>query len=219
MRRKLSGRLEKEALVFWSPLLEWCLVTKEKVIITPGLFFCGKYFLEECSWIWWVDYAQETVEASDLLPQSLYGMMFFKIENKSVFYKPWYIKKFSLVNDLVDESGILCHHWTKLINKFKVKCPFLQAYGIICAIPSSWKSKIREFGKRLLVVKSQNIERLFKTKKVTSFTYDILRKSAAIRPIKMQCKCNKHRPSSVGVWSTYYRNPFLCTSASKLRSF
>ena len=43
----------------------------------------------------------------------------------------------------------------------------------MCAIPSSWKSKITEFGKRLTVVKSQNIKRLFKTNKVTSFTYDI----------------------------------------------
>ena len=50
-----------------------------------------------------------------------------------------------------------------------VKCTFLQAYGIICAIPSSWKSKIRVFGKRLLVVKSENIERLFKTKKGDQF--------------------------------------------------
>ena len=31
---------------------------------------------------------------------------------------------------------------TELINKFNLKCTFLQAYGIICAIPSSWKSKI-----------------------------------------------------------------------------
>ena len=35
----------------------------------------------------------------------------------------------------------------ELINKFNLKCTFLQAYGIISAIPSSWKSKIRVFGK------------------------------------------------------------------------
>ena len=64
---------------------------------------------------------------------------------------------------------------TELNNKFNLKCTFLQAHGIMCAIPSSWKSKIRELGKRLPVVKSQNIERLFKTKEVNSFTYDVLR--------------------------------------------
>ena len=95
-----------------------------------------------------------------------------------MFYKSWYIKNLCYVNDLVDESGAFMLP-TELINKFNLKCTFLQAYGIICAIPSSWKSKIRVFGKRLLVVKSENIERLFKTKKVTSFTYDILQKSVA----------------------------------------
>ena len=108
---------------------------------------------------------------------------------------------------------------TELINKFNLKCTFLQAYGIMCAIPSSWKSKIREFGKRLPVVKSQNIQRLFKTKKVTSFAYDILRKSVAIQPTKVQRKWNKHLPSPVEDWCTYYRIPFLGTSTSKLRSF
>ena len=108
---------------------------------------------------------------------------------------------------------------TELINKFNLKCTFLQAYGIICAIPSSWKSKIREFGKRLLVVKPENIEILFKTKKVTSFTYDSLRKSVATQPTRVQRKWDKLLPSPVEDWSNYYSIPFLCTSASKLRSF
>ena len=64
----------------------------------------------------------------------------------------------------------------------------LTSYGIISAIPSSGKSRIRESGKRLAVVKSQNIERLFRTQKVTSFTYDAFRKSVAIQPTKVQRK-------------------------------
>ena len=41
----------------------------------------------------WADYVQETIEASDLLSQPLWNNVFSKIENKSVFYKSWYIKK------------------------------------------------------------------------------------------------------------------------------
>ena len=89
----------------------------------------------------------------------------------------------------------------------------------MCTIPSSWKSKIKEFGNRLPVVKSQNIERLLKTKRVTSFTYNTLRKSVATQPTRVQCKWNKHLPSPVEYWSTYYSIPFLCTSASKQRIF
>ena len=130
------------------------------------------------------------------MSQPLWNNVFIKIENKSVFYKSWYIKNLCYVNDLVDESGVFMLP-TELINKFNLKCTFLQAYGIICAIPSSWKSKIRVFGKRLLVVKSENIERLFKTKKVTSFTYDILRKSVATQPTSVQRKWNKLLPSPI----------------------
>jgi len=42
------------------------------------------------------EYVQETVEASDILSQPLWNNVFIKIENKSVFYKSWYIKKFML---------------------------------------------------------------------------------------------------------------------------
>ena len=166
----------------------------------------------------WAEYVQETVEARDLLSQPLWNNVFIKIENKSVFYTSWYMKNLRYVNDLVDESDVFMSP-TELINKFNLKCTLLQAYAIICTIPSSWKSKIREFGKRLPVVKSQNVERLFKTTKVTSFTYDILRKSVAIQPSKVHRKWNKHLPSPVEDWSTYCRIPFLCTNASKLRSF
>ena len=106
----------------------------------------------------WAEYVQDFVEASDLLSQPLWSNVSIKIENKPVFYKTWYLKNLSYVNDLVDEFGVFMSP-TELIDKFNLKCTFLLAYGIICAITSSWKSKIRESGKRLPVVKSQNIER------------------------------------------------------------
>ena len=99
--------------------------------------------------------------------------MFITIENKPVFYTTWYTKNLCDVNDLVDESGVFMSP-TELIDKFNLKYTFLQAYGIMCAIPSSWKLKIREFGKRLPWVKSKNIERLFQTQRVTSFIFDTL---------------------------------------------
>ena len=71
---------------------------------------------------------------------------------------------------------------TKLINKFNLKGTFLQAFGIMYLIPDSWKSAIRDFGEGLPAIKSQNIEGLFKAKRVTSFTYDTLHKSVATQP-------------------------------------
>ena len=124
---------------------------KQKIIVTPGLFFCGTFWTNVVES--WAEYVQETVEASDILCQPLWNNALIKI---SVFYKSWYIKNLHDVNDLVDESGVMSP--TELIKKFNLKCNFLQAYGIMCTIPSSWKSKIRDFGKRLPVVKSENIE-------------------------------------------------------------
>ena len=156
----------------------------------------------------WAEYVQETVEASDILSQPLWNNVFIKIENKPVFYKSWYIKNLRYVNDLVDESGVFMSP-TELIKKFNLKCNFFQAYGIMCAIPTSWKSKIRDFGKRLPVVKSENIERLFKTKKVTSFTYDILRKSVATQPTRVQRKWDNFFTISGRRWVYLLWYPFL----------
>lgn len=99
----------------------------------------------------WAVYVQEIVEASYLLSQPLWNHVFITIENKSVLYKSWYIKNLRYMNYLVDKSGVFMSP-TELIKKFNLKCTFLQAYAIMCAIPSSWNSKIREFGKRLPVV-------------------------------------------------------------------
>ena len=64
-----------------------------------------------------------------------YGIMFFiRIENKPVFYRSWYVKHLRYVNDLVNESDLLMSP-TELINKFNLKGTFLQAFGIMCAIP------------------------------------------------------------------------------------
>ena len=46
------------------------------------------------------------MEASDLLSQPLWNNVFIKIENKSVFYKTWYLKNLRYINDLVDEFGV-----------------------------------------------------------------------------------------------------------------
>ena len=131
-----------------------------------------------------------------------------------MFYRSCYVKSLRYVNDLVNESGLLMSP-TELINKFNLKGTFLQAFGIMCAIPDSWKSAIRDFGKRLPAIKSQNMEGLFKAKRATSFTYDTLRKSVATQPTKVQRKWNKHLPSPVGDWTTYYNIPFLCTSVKE----
>ena len=66
---------------------------------------------------------------------------------------------------------------------------------VLCAHKSR-KSEIREFGKRLIVVKSQNIEGLFKLR-VTSFTHDTLRRSVAIKPTDVQRKWSKYLPVRV----------------------
>ena len=135
----------------------------------------------------WPEYVREPAQASEFPSQPLWNNVFIRIENKPVFYKSWYVKNLRYVNDFVDESGLPMSP-TELINKFNLKGTFLQAFGIICVIPDSWKSAIRDFDKRLPAIKSQNMEVLFKAKRATSFTYDTLRKSVTTQPTKVQLK-------------------------------
>ena len=95
-------------------------------------------------------------------------------------HRSWYVKNLRYVNDLVDESGLLVSP-TELINKFNLKGTFLQAFGIMCAIPDSWKSAIRDFGKQLPAIKSQNMEELFKAKR---------------RPVSLMIPCVNQLPHS-----------------------
>ena len=199
--------------LYWEDV--W-LLNKKSLSVLPSSFVGNTFWRNVVES--WAEYVREPAQTSDFLSQLLWNNVFIRIENKPVFYKSWYVKNLCYVNDLVDESGLLMSP-TELINKFNLKGTVLQAFGIMCAIPDSWKLAIRNFGKQLPAIKSQNMEGLFKAKKATSFTYDILHKSVATQPTKVQRKWNKHLPSPVGDWTAYYNIPFLCTSASKLRSF
>ena len=75
----------------------------KRLLISDHLYWNDVWLLNKRSW---AEHVQETVEARDILSQPLWNNVFFKIENKSVFYKLWYIKNLCYVNDLVDESTI-----------------------------------------------------------------------------------------------------------------
>ena len=161
--------------LYWEDV--W-LLNKKSLSVLPSSFVVNTIWRNVVES--WAEYVREPAQASDLLSQPLWNNVFIRIENKPVFYRSWYVKNLRYVNDLV-ESGLLMSP-TKLINKFNLKGTFLQAFGIMCLIPDSWKSAIRDFGEGLPAIKSQNIEGLFKAKRVTSFTYDTLHKSVATQP-------------------------------------
>ena len=128
-----------------------------RIYLSCTVALLWKYFLEEyscivgrvCLWI--------NLQRLATFCHSHYGIMFL------LWYRSWCIKNLCYVNDLVDESGSFLSP-TDLINRFNLKCTLLhvQAFGITYTgtIPASWKSEIRRFGKRLPVVKFQNIEGL-----------------------------------------------------------
>ena len=118
--RKLSGRLEKALSQSWLALL---------LKILSG----GMYTVFES----WAEYVREPAEARDFLSQSLWNNIFIEIENKSLFYRSWCIKWYlRYVNDLVDESGSFLSA-TDLINKHKLECTLLQAFGLTCTVCNS----------------------------------------------------------------------------------
>lgn len=114
----------------------------------------------------------------------------------------------------MDYSGIFLTP-TELIKKFNLN----GNYSALYSIPISWKLAIWDFGKSFQAVSSKCLESLFKTKRVTRFTYDALRKLVAIQPTKVQQRWDSLLPLTVRDLTANYGTSFRCTCSCTLRGF
>ena len=67
---------------------------------------------------------------------------FVKIAGKSVFYRSWYEAAVKYINDLITEDGKLMT-LNAFQHTFGIKTHFLQYLGLLNAIPTSWKKKLK----------------------------------------------------------------------------
>ena len=90
---------------------------------------------------------------------------------------------------MLDESGCLLTPDT-IKNKFNLNCNYLEIYSIISAIPKSWKTSIRDSGRKLEKVKrkKKKLEEIFIKKKCTKITYSATLQTVASKPKKTQSR-------------------------------
>ena len=80
---------------------------------------------------------------SDVLNQIIWNNQFIKIGKKSVFFQNWHQSGIKNVSSLVDEQKICFLPFQSFQEKFHINCNFLQYYGLLSAIPSSWKELLK----------------------------------------------------------------------------
>ena len=80
----------------------------------------------------------------DVLDQIIWNNSFIKINNTSVYYESWHqagvIKRSNLVGE--NKTRLLSFH--EFLQKFKIKCNFLQYFGLTSTILGKWKNHLKE---------------------------------------------------------------------------
>ena len=80
---------------------------------------------------------------SNVLNQIIWNNQFIKIGKKSVFFQNWHQSGIQNVSSLVDEQTICFLPFQSFQQEFHINCNFLQYYGLLSAIPSSWKELLK----------------------------------------------------------------------------
>ena len=76
---------------------------------------------------------------NDVLEQIIWNNKFITLEKKSIYYPQWRQVGILKIKDLFDTQQNCFPPFDAFINKFKVKCNYLQYYGLVSSIPRSWK--------------------------------------------------------------------------------
>ena len=101
-----------------------------------------------------------------------------RINGKSLFFKRWFDKRIIYVKDLLKADNNFIP-FTQFCEKFRLKIPFTLYFGLINAIPASWKSEIKHNSVFPISRQTQG----YKEMKISTKTvYSILLKDIFITP-------------------------------------
>ena len=81
---------------------------------------------------------------TEILSQIIWNNKFITIEKKMVYLPQWHRAGIKKISDLFDEHENCFLSFLALRNKYMLICNFLQYYGIISAIPRSWKKLLHD---------------------------------------------------------------------------
>ena len=92
---------------------------------------------------------QETVSTTphsktEILSQILWNNKFITIDKKMVYLPQWHQAGIKKISDFFEEHENCFLSFLALLNKYTLTCNFLQYYGLISAIPCSWKKLLHD---------------------------------------------------------------------------
>jgi len=155
--------------------------------------------------------------AIEYLSQRLWYNSYIKIENRPVYYHNWLNAGIECIKDLVDAHGdfISVQEFQQL---YGIDCNFLKFYGVISAIPITWKRAIKNYKQNIEnPIISESLLILKNGQKPTKPFYRIMVKAYIETPTS-QKKWNNAFPSiAVDDWKAFYSLPFRISNSAKIK--
>jgi len=178
-------------------------------------------------WTAWCtsNFRKEIATAEEILNQSIWFNSLIKIGNQTCGIKKWIESGIMWVSDLISEQNTNCRflHHSEVENKFNIKIPFTEYYGILRAMPKEWHKTLNkeQFATLLDLDDIKLIDIIEDSKRPSKLIYDRLIKEKFTEPFKPTTKWNDNL--GINIESTVYiesvnRNRTV-TINNKLRSF
>ena len=80
----------------------------------------------------------------DVLNQIIWNNQFIQVNKLSVFFPAWNKVSIEKLSCLFDNEGNTLLSLTTFMQKYNVKCNFLQYYSLLSAIPQEWKTMLKQ---------------------------------------------------------------------------
>ena len=152
-----------------------------------------------------------------ILSQAVWFHEKIKVNNKIIFYEKWCDAGLFFINDLLNENDAIMSY-EEFNRKYNIRTNYLLYYGVIQAIPKSWKDKIKN-SKKLPVVTNKSIEFVKTNKKSCQYFYNIFLSLISKSPVKQQEKWQTIFDHEFDNWEQIYQTAFQCTKNNRLIIF
>ena len=169
--------------------------------------------------IWLTIQTQESQFDQKPQTEPLFHNQNIQINNKSIFYKEWFLKGVTCINDVIDETGNF-YSWEQFSLKYDIKNQAFKYIALIHAVPPNWKQRIKDdIQRKLILVSYPIIQKLKGLRKPAKFFYNYMIEKTATTPIKSEHKWCKILNNEIEKWNDIYILPYKVTCETKLRYF
>ena len=156
---------------------------------------------------YWQYFKMLSINETDIKDEVLWNNRNILIDKKPVFYRNWFSKNIIHLHHLLNDHGKF-YVFDEFKTKYNLDAPFTVFYGLIKAIPSAWKSKLKRSGQ------INNIKHTDNQVLSTRSIYSTILKRTFVQPTS-QSKILRHNFTENNVHKVY-QLPFTITKEVKI---